>query len=165
VLRAVAPIRPLRAALSFLTRPKIAFTLWVAAMAAWHVPVSYDYAIAHQRVHDLEHLTFLVVGLLVWDNLIDPARRGALSVPSGRVLYAACLFGAGHLVVHPILFGGGALYKPYVHQDERLLGLSPLADQHWAGIVMTVDQLLTLGPLCLVLLWPHLRRRPAPVGG
>src|SRR3954447_18976494 len=88
VLRAVAPIRPLRSFLTLLLRPKVAFCLWVAAMAAWHVPVSYDYAIAHPRVHDLEHLSFLVVGLLVWSQLIDPARRGALSVPSGRVLYA-----------------------------------------------------------------------------
>src|SRR3954453_19429315 len=59
-LRVLAPIRPLRAFLGFLLRPKIAFCLWVAAMAAWHVPVSYDYAIGHQRVHDLEHLSFLV---------------------------------------------------------------------------------------------------------
>src|SRR3954468_11892432 len=165
VLRTLAPIRPLRSALSFLMRPKIAFTLWVATMAAWHVPGAYDYAIAHERVHDLEHLSFLVVGFLVWSQLIDPARRGALSVPAGRVLYAACLFAAGHIVVHPILFGGGALYKPYVRQDERLLGLSALADQHWAGVTMTIDQVLTLGTLCLVLLWPHLCKRPAPVGG
>jgi cytochrome c oxidase assembly factor CtaG len=165
VLRALAPIRPLRSFLGLLLRPKVAFCLWVATMAAWHVPVCYDYALAHPRVHDLEHLSFLVAGFLAWAQLIDPARRGALSVPSGRVLYAACLFAAGHVVVHPILFGGGALYKPYVRQDERLLGLSPLADQHWAGIVMTVDQVLTLGTLCLVLLWPHMRKRPEPVVG
>jgi putative membrane protein len=161
VLRSLAAVRPLRAALAFLVRPRVAFSLWVAAIASWHVPACYDYALAHQTVHDLEHLSFLVVGLLAWDNLVDPARRGALRVPQGRVLFAAALFTAGHVVVHPILFGGGALYTPYVRQDERLLGLSPLADQHWAGIAMTLDQLLTLGTLCLVLLWPYLRR-PAP---
>jgi hypothetical protein len=30
-------------------------------------------------------------------------------------------------------------------QDERLLGLSPLEDQRYAGLVMMVEQVLTLG--------------------
>jgi cytochrome c oxidase assembly factor CtaG len=166
VLAPLAGIRPLRRCLGVLVRPSVAFLLWTVAVATWHVPAVYDYAVGHGAVHQLEHLSFVVVGCLVWSQLIDPARRGALSVPAGRVFYALGLIAVGHAVVHPILFGGGALYHPYLHQPHRLLGLSPLADQHWAGIVMTIDQVLTMGVCVAYLLWRDARRtRPRRVAG
>ena len=45
----------------------------------------------------------------------------------------------------------------YVDQPERLFGLSPLTDQKLAGVVMMVEQALTLG-LALVLLVRMARR-------
>jgi cytochrome c oxidase assembly factor CtaG len=165
VLRRLARLHPLRAFLDLLLRPSVSFSCWAAAVGAWHLPACYDYALAHQWAHDLEHASFILVGCLVWAQLVDPARRGALPTLSRRLYYAGALFLTGHLLVHPILFAAGAVYRPYREQDERLLGLSPLADQHLAGLVMTVDQLLTLGTFVLVLLWPGLirkRRRRAP---
>jgi putative membrane protein len=157
LLRVLAPIRPLRAALRFLLRPSVAFGVWVVVLAGWHLPSAYEYALAHRWAHDLEHASFVVAGCLVWAQLVDPARRAALSTPSGRVLFAGALFVTGHALVHPLLFGGGVAYETYAQADARLLGLSPLGDQHLAGAVMTADQLLTLGGCVLVLLWPHLR--------
>src|SRR5439155_1232687 len=138
----------------------VSLALFALAMALWHVPRFYDAALARPWLHDLEHLSFVVVGMLVWIQLVDPARRGGLDV-GGRVLYAVALFAAVHLAVHPVLFAGRALYTPYVEQPRRLFGLSPVADQHWAGIVMTAEQVLTLGTFLLLLLRPGLLRRPA----
>jgi cytochrome c oxidase assembly factor CtaG len=166
VLRPLARLRLLRVLLHSLLRPSVSFGCWAAALAAWHVPASYQYALAHRWAHNLEHASFVLVGCLVWAQLVDPARRGALPTLSRRVYYAGALFLVGHLLVHPILFAGGAVYRPYREQDERLLGLSPLADQHLAGLVMTIDQTLTLGTFVLILLWPHLaaqRRGRVPV--
>lgn len=157
VLRVLAPVRPLRAALRFLLRPSVSFGLWLLAIAGWHLPSAYEYALAHRWAHDLEHASFVLAGCLVWAQLVDPARRGALSTPSGRVLYAAALFVTGHALIHPLLFGSGLAYDTYARADARLLGLSALGDQHLAGAVMTIDQLLTLGGCALVLLWPHRR--------
>jgi putative membrane protein len=162
VLRPLARLRPLRALLHLLLRPAVSFGCWAAAVAAWHVPACYDYALAHRWVHDLEHASFILVGCLVWAQLVDPARRGALATLSRRLYYAGGLFLTGHLLVHPILFAAGAVYRPYREQHERLLGLSPLADQHLAGLVMTVDQVLTLGTFVLVLVWPGLMRKHRP---
>jgi cytochrome c oxidase assembly factor CtaG len=166
LLRAIASRRPLRALVAFIVRPTTSFALWALAIALWHVPRFYDAALERQWLHDLQHLSFVVVGTLVWIQLVDPARRGALDI-GGRVLYAGALFAVTHLAVHPVLFAGRALYAPYVEQPDRLFGLSPLADQHWAGIVMTVEQVVTLGTFLLVLLGPgFLRRRrqqPVPV--
>ena len=44
-----------------------------------------------------------------------------------------------------------AEHPHYVAQPDRLLGLSPVADQHWAAWVMTIEQLLAFGTLTLLL--------------
>jgi putative membrane protein len=157
VLRAAARLRPLRATVSFLLRPAAGFTAWLAVVALWHVPAAYDYAAGHERVHDLQHACFVVAGVLVWAQLVDPARRRALT-PAGRILYAWSLFVAGHLATHVLLFDDVAHYAHYAAQPDRLLGLSPVADQHWAAWTMTIEQLLAFGTLTLLLV----RRIPLP---
>ena len=149
-LRALARVQPLRRFLAFLLRPLVAFVLWVAVTAAWHVPAAYDYAAEHGAAHDLEHAAFLLAGVLVWAQLVDPARRHALS-DVGRILYAWGLFAASHLTTHLILFDSVPHYRHYAEQPDRVLGLSPLADQHWAAWVMTVDQLVLYGALTLAV--------------
>jgi cytochrome c oxidase assembly factor CtaG len=157
LLRPLAATGWLRAAGSFLLRPFVAFAIWACVMAGWHVPVSYDFALAHERVHDLEHLTFVIAGTLVWAVLVDPARRRALT-EAGRIFYAWGLFVTGHLATHLILFDSKPHYTPYILQDERLLGISPLHDQYWAGIAMTIEELLAFGILTAILV----RRIPHP---
>jgi putative membrane protein len=151
ILRRGARTIWLRRMLGFVLRPKQSFAVWALTLAIWHVPAIYDAALARTWLHDLEHASFLASGLLVWSLLIDPARRGELDL-RGRILYAGALFGAAHLFIHPVLLSGSAVYGSYTAQPHRLLGLSPLADQHWAGLVMTVEQMVTLGVFLLVLL-------------
>ncbi len=159
VLSRVARFHPLRVVLHWLTGPWVALTFWTASMWAWHVPRIYDYAATHQLVHNLEHLSFVVSGVLVWNLLIDPARTRRLTVP-GRILFAVAIFLLGDPVMGALL-DGGASYPHYAHQPDRLLGLSPQADQHLAAIVMLAEQLLTLGTCGLVLLSRYLKRLPS----
>jgi putative membrane protein len=151
ILRLGARAIWLRRALGFLLRPRQSFAVWALTLAVWHIPAIYDAALARPWLHDLEHTSSLAAGLLVWSLLIDPARRGELDL-RGRFLYAGALFGAAHLFIHPVLLSGSAVYGSYAAQPHRLLGLSPVADQHWAGLVMTVEQVVTLGLFLLVLL-------------
>lgn len=158
LLRPLAASGPLRALGRLLLRPAVAFGLWTAATAAWHVPAAYELALAHPVVHDLEHASFVLTGTLVWAVLVDPARRRALT-DAGRIFFAWGLFVAGHLSTHLILFDSTAHYGTYARQDERLLGLSALSDQHWAGVLMTVEQLAAFVVLTLVLV----SRMPRPL--
>jgi putative membrane protein len=151
LLRRLAAIAPLRAFLAFLLRPLVGFAVWVAVTAAWHVPAAYDYAIEHERVHDLEHASFVLAGVLIWAQLVDPARRRALTA-AGRVLYAWGLFVVGNAATHVVLLDSVARYPHYARQPDRLLGLSPVADQHWAAWVMTLEQLIAYGTLTLLLI-------------
>jgi putative membrane protein len=155
VLGRLARVRWLRAFLRFLLRPWVAFGLWALVIGAWHVPAAYDYVLTHQTPHDLEHLSFVFVGVLVWVQLVDPARRGDLR-RAGRIGFAVALFAAGQILADVLLFAMRPLYPSYADQTDRLLGLSPLADQRLAGLVMMAEQLLTLGTcVALLLLAQH----------
>lgn len=151
---------PLRRVASVLVRPGVAFAVWAVPLGVWHVPRLYDYALTHQAVHDLEHASFVVGGVLVWTVLVDPARHGSVRI-SARLGLAAALFAAGQALSYVLLLSFSPLYGSYADQPERLLGLSPLADQRLAGGVMMLEQALTLGT-AVVLLVRSARRRVAP---
>ena len=160
VLRPLAAFRPLRAALSFLLRPLVSLALWAAAVIVWHVPRFYDFAAVHPAVHHLEHVSFVVGGLLAWTQLVDPARHGRLRRPQ-RIFFALGMLALAQPVVDFLLFSSSARYGRYAHRPDRLFGLSPLTDQRLAGAVMMVEQLLTLGTCVGILLRPYLRERRA----
>ncbi len=155
----LARFHPLRAAVAFLVRPTVTVLVWATVIAVWHIPSLYDYTLTHQAVHDMEHLLFVLAGLLVWFQLIDPARRGALT-RGGRVGLAVGLFAAGQVLAMVLFFSLDPLYPAYAAQTERLFGLSPLTDQRLAGVVMMFEQALTLGTCAaLLLLWDDGERR------
>jgi cytochrome c oxidase assembly factor CtaG len=131
-------------------RPAIGLVLWGVVMGLWHIPAAYDYTLDHQTVHDLEHATFAIVGLIVWTQLIDPARHGRMRVPH-RLLYALVLFGFGQVLADVLLLTFHPLYTSYANQPARVDGISPLQDQRIAGFVMMVEQAITLGVFSVLL--------------
>ena len=157
-LRALGHSAFIRRLLSFLLRPKVTLGLWVAVIYTWHFPPLYDAAIAHQPLHDLEHSMFLLVGLLVWAQIIDPAHRGRLG-PGGRAAFAAGVFVAG-LPLGELLIAAGPLYPHYAHLVNRPFGLSAAADQDHAGLLMMGEQIATLGTVSAFLLWSHIDGLP-----
>jgi putative membrane protein len=160
LLGPLARSRGLRAVGRFLLRPRVAFTLWAAAILGWHVPRVYDFALAHPWAHELEHSCFVLTGVLVWALLVDPARRGELTV-GGRIGLAVAMFVAGQLLTDALIFSSSPQYPAY----RGAHGLSALTDQRLAGLVMMLEQLATLGTCIAVLLWPYLTRRRQPVLG
>jgi cytochrome c oxidase assembly factor CtaG len=128
--------------------------LWAANLAIWHVPYLYDLALRHQRLHDFEHVCWMFCGILVWTLLVDPGSHRRLTV-GGRVALAASMFAAGMILSDVLVFSFTPLY-PWYH---GAYGISALLDQQVAGIVMTVEQLVTLGICVALLLRPRWSRR------
>ncbi len=153
--RALARVAPLREGMATLARPGPAFAAWGGAIGAWHLPVAYEAALSHALLHQLQHVTLLLGGLLVWWQLIDPARRGALS-PLARLGYAVALLAAGGALVNVLVFSG-PLYPSYAELPSRPLGLTAARDQELAGLVMLVEQWLTVGTYVAVTVsaWPR----------
>ena len=140
-LRGLARVRPLRATLSVLLRPLVSFAVWAGGLAVWHVPAVYDAVLTRPLLHDLEHATFFLGGLLVWAQLVDPARRGALG-PNAKLGYALALFACGTAFSNVLLLRFDPLYPAY----------GSLGDQRAAAFTMMLEQLLTLGTFAAVML-------------
>jgi cytochrome c oxidase assembly factor CtaG len=153
VLAPIARNTTVRSVLGALLRPRVAFGLWAANLAIWHIPSFYDAALAHPLLHDLEHACWVLAGLLVWTLLVDPGSHRRLSV-GGRVALAAALFAAGQVLTDVLVFTFRPLYPFYLGG----YGLSPVTDQQLAGVVMMVEQLLTLSTVVFFLLRHRVRR-------
>ena len=154
--RVIGPIardRDVRAVISFLLRPKVAFTLWAVNLGIWHIPRLYITAILHPWLHDLEHACWMLAGVLVWTLLIDPGAHRRLS-PAGRIALAASMFAAGQALTDVLVFSFHPLYALY----HGAYGFSALSDQKLAGIVMMAEQLVVLGTFAFLLLRPRLRQ-------
>ncbi len=146
----------LRRALGVLLRPAVSFGLWAVSLAAWHIPGVYGAALESPGLHVAEHLSFFLGGLLVWSQLVDPARRRALS-DTHRLFYALALFAGSQVLVNTLILSYRPLYPAYVGLDDPLFGLTALADQQAAALVMMIEQVLTLGTFAYFALRRHLR--------
>ncbi|MFI5284990.1 MAG: cytochrome c oxidase assembly protein [Candidatus Dormibacteria bacterium] len=100
----------------------------------WHLPAIYNATLQLASVHDLEHLTFLVVGLLFWDQVINSVNAtGRLSMLGRAVVVLAGMFVSWGLAI-VIAYATQPLYAYPVTQG----GLSLLGDQEIAAGVMWV---------------------------
>jgi cytochrome c oxidase assembly factor CtaG len=133
-----------------LAHPAFAVVLYVAVIWAWHIPAAYDFAVRHEGVHALEHLSFLIAGSLYWWHLLSPIRARMRLHGMGPVVY----MGTTKLFVGALgmglAFAPSALY-PYYEHLGRVWGLSAGEDQSLAGLIMAVEQSLVMGVALVVL--------------
>lgn len=136
--RTLAPAGALRTLLQTVTRPRAAWTLFVASLWFWHHPTVYDAALRLSWLHDLEHTAFFVTGLLFWWPIVEPAPHlDAHLSPVGRILYLMFALLQNAALSGLILLSPTVLY-PHYETVAPLWGLSPLEDQLWGGFVMWV---------------------------
>jgi cytochrome c oxidase assembly factor CtaG len=104
------------------------------------------------------HASFVLGGVLIWTQIVDPARHHRLTLAE-RLGYTALVFWTGQVMAYVILFDPTPLFSTYRDQTDRLLDISALTDQKLAGVVMMVEQVLTVGVAFLVLLGQLQRER------
>jgi putative membrane protein len=155
LLRPLARAAWLRRALRVVLRPSVSFALWAATAGGWHVPAAYDAAVARPWLHALEHACFAAAGLLVWIQVLDPARHGAR--PGRRAVFAAAVVVAG-MALGEVLLLAAPLYPHYAHLASRPFGLTAATDQARAALLMMAEQIATLGTAAAFLLWSHVER-------
>jgi putative membrane protein len=118
--------------------PETALVAFVATLAVWHLPVLYDATLRSAGIHVLEHMTFLVTGLLFWSHLIDtPPVRSRLGYPA-RALYTTMAMAASWILAIVIALASEPLYEGYAQLESRPGGISALADEQLAAGVMWV---------------------------
>jgi cytochrome c oxidase assembly factor CtaG len=123
--------------------PITGIALWLGIVYLWHVPVLYDAATEHPGVHLLQHLSFFAAGIALWWPLIQPVpmrRRLTGLQPLGYI--GAAKAGLAALGIY-LAWSTSALY-PYYEHTPRIWSLSPVEDQNVGGVIMMVEQSLTL---------------------
>ena len=123
--------------------PVFGVVAYVGVMWLWHVPALYDAALTTPAVHTLEHLSFAAAGLLYWWHLLSPIRSRLRLAGMGPILYmASTKILVGFLGVL-LAFSPDLLYA-YAWEGTKW-GLTPIDDQHVAGLVMALEQSIVMG--------------------
>jgi putative membrane protein len=136
--------------LRILAHPLVAFPLWALDFYFWHVPVFYDAAYAGAPVHALEHVCFVFFGCLMWMPVFGPLPTPQWFTAAWKVGYVIAVRFASAILGNVLMWSGTVLYPVYA-AGEREWGITPLADQSTAGVIMMVEgTFLALGLLAWV---------------
>jgi putative membrane protein len=131
--------------LRVLSQPAVALPLWLADLYLWHVPGLYQAAISSQAVHAVEHSCFVGFGIAMWMALLGPLPKPDWFGNGARLIYVIVVRFGGAALANVLLWAGSPLYPDYA-AGEAAHGITPLADQGAAGVVMMVEQgLVTMG--------------------
>jgi len=151
--------RPVAATWTVLAAPTAATGLQAAALWLWHMPVLFDLALARPAWHIAQHLALLLSALLFWTAVLPRPDTAS----GARALSALCLFATS------LVSGGlGALmalstspwYAAYARLGLAPLGLTPVEDQQFAGLIMWVPGGLVHAGAALALTGTLLRGQP-----
>jgi cytochrome c oxidase assembly factor CtaG len=139
--------------------------VWAAhacVLWAWHMPWLYDRAVDSAALHAVEHASFMATGVAFWSVLVRPRERRRLGVGGGLVY----LFTAA---IQSTVLGALLALAERPWYAAHAGGLSPLHDQHVAGLIMWIPAgcVYLAAILALVASWvmPSADHRSAPVHG
>jgi putative membrane protein len=136
--------------LRVLAHPLVAFPLWALNFYFWHIPFFYDAAYGGAPVHALEHTTFIFFGCLMWMPVFGPLPTPQWFTAAWKVGYVIAVRFTSAILGNVLMWSGTVLYTVYA-PGERYWGITPIADQSTAGVIMMVEgTFLTLGLLAWV---------------
>jgi putative membrane protein len=137
MLRPVLSHRYVSPVARFFTRAPIAFVTFNVVIAAWHLPVFYNIAMARHGVHIVEHLMFMVAAVLMWWPLLSQLPEFPRLAYPGQMLYSFLMSIPMSIVAVYIAMSDHVLYPAYA-AAPRVLALSPLEDQLLGALIMWI---------------------------
>ncbi len=146
LVAAAAPLLALALPTRFPRLPLAAtFLAHTVLMWVWHAPIPYEWALSSTPGYWVMELTLLGSAFLMWQGILAARPGPALSALFGSLVQMGML---GALLT----FAARPLYAP--HLDTTLpYGLTPLADQQLAGLLMWVPAALPYLGAALVIAW------------
>jgi putative membrane protein len=139
-------------AVRVLTHPVTTLGAFLVVLVGTHLSPLYDVALEHERVHQLEHVLYLVTAVLFWWTAIgvDPAPH-RVSYPA-RLLYLFLAMPGTAFLGIAIANAGKVMY-PHYAANRPPWSWTPLHDQEVAGTLMWVAGMFTIVPaLAFILL-------------
>jgi cytochrome c oxidase assembly factor CtaG len=136
--------------LRILAHPLVALPLWAINFYVWHIPALYEAAYGTAAMHAVEHSLFIFFGCLMWMPVFGPLPTPQWFTAAWKVGYVVAVRFAGAILGNVLMWSGSVLYPIYA-PGERYWGVSALADQSTAGVVMMIEgTFLGLGLLAWV---------------
>ena len=134
------------------TAPLSALLLHALVRWVWHLPAAFDAALAHEPVHQLQHVTFFASAALFWWSLLH-GRYGRAGYGIAVAFVFATALHSGLLAALLSLSD-----RPWYHAHELRTGawgIDAASDQQRAGLLMWVPAgaLMTATGLALLAAW------------
>jgi putative membrane protein len=149
ILQPVLALRGLRW-LRVFGNPLVALPFWALNLYLWHLAALYEGVLESAPLHLAQHAAFFSLGLVMWMPLFGPLPRPAWFGNAAMALYVVVVRLVGAVLANVLAWSGTPLYDAYA-AGEAGHGLSPLADQGAAGMVMMVESgAVTLGVLAWI---------------
>jgi len=149
LLQPVLALRGLRW-LRIFGNPLVALPIWALNLYLWHLASLYEGVLTNEVLHLLQHAAFFSFGLAMWMPLFGPLPRPAWFGNAAMAVYVVVVRLAGAVLANVLAWSGSPLYDAY-SAGEAEHGISPLADQGAAGMVMMVESgVVTLGVLAWI---------------
>jgi putative membrane protein len=124
--------------LRVLSNPLVAFPIWTANLALWHLPAMYEAALGSSLVHALEHVAFFGAGIVLWLPVLETLPAPEWFGTGAKLAYIVGVRLVATVIGNVFIWGGSPFYDSYRTGDDYL-GLSPSADQSLAGSLMMLE--------------------------
>jgi putative membrane protein len=137
MLRPALQYRPVGAIARALTRPMVCFAAFELTIAAWHLPMLYNQAMASHEVHIVQHLFFMVTAVMLWWPILSQLPELPRLAYPMQMLYLFLATLPMAVVSVYITYSESLLYPAY-SAAPRVLGLTPMQDQLLGGLIMWI---------------------------
>ena len=160
-------LAPLAVAIAFrrgLTRlvlsPAATLPLWLANLAAWHVPIVYEAALHHLALHAVQHVALFAGGVLLWAPVFEAFGTPLWFGDGGRLLYLLVAMFSGVAIAAVFLWWPRTIYSTYAHSGG-FAGLSPHGDQRAGGGLMLLEGTAVTLSVAAWLVWRLFNIQPS----
>ena len=153
LIAAVAPLLALAFPMRRLPSPPLAVLVGLHAIIlwVWHMPGPYEWGLASVPAYWLMQASLLGSAWLLWRAILTSAAQ-----PGSALVALVATIGQMGLLAALIVFAPRALYAVHF-ASTAAWGMSPLADQQLAGLLMWVPASLPYLGVGLWLAWSSLR--------
>ncbi len=125
-----------------LARPVLAVVAANVVWLAWQLPGLYDAAHGSAMVALVEHVSYVVAGLLFWFQIISSRPLAQRTSPIRRFALVVGTAAAFTVIGMVLVFGSGVFYPVYANSAHHLTTV--LDDQQLSGAVLWMGILLPL---------------------
>lgn len=145
--------------LKVLAFPVVAAVLFNAVIIFSHWPSAVNMSVSNGIVHYGMHVLLVFTSLLMWMPVCGPFPELRMSLP-GQMVYLFAMSIVPTVPAAWLTLGGTVIYQAY-DTPQRLWGISALADQQMAGLIMKLGGSTYLWALITVMFFKWAARHEA----